>query len=56
MIEYLGVAIGVYLCGIAIEKSLFINFLIAAIFCLGELILRFRGLYLYNKEQNSLSK
>lgn len=56
MIEYLGVAIGVYLCGIAIEKSLFINFLIATIFCLGELILRFRGLYLYNKEQNSLSK
>lgn len=53
MVDYLGVAIGVYLCGLAIEKNLLLNFVMAAIFCSVEVFLRFRGVSLYNKESHN---
>lgn len=53
MVEYLGVSLGVYVFGIAIERNLLLNFLVAATFCLIEVFLRFKSIYLYNKEQHN---
>jgi len=58
MIEYLGTAIGVFLCGITLNLGLRYIFLISSLFIVFQIAFAFYALYLRNKEidkENKLS-
>ena len=50
MVRYLGEAIGIFICGLAIVKGLKYNFMLAGIFGFLQLAFSFYALYLRKKE------